>query len=244
MLFPPRGASVGGKLVEKVIPNNTSLKRADYLFRSPLVIAELKCLEEEFDRERHKQQIEKLMKDWQRRGLIRVFGMTTIELQKLPKPCQNEWLELFEGPLQKHIFSDANKQIRDTKQYLSLPKAKGILLIANEARTFLTPSDLMGCFARILKKQKSDGQFVFSNIHHIVLFSVNMKVKTRTYPDGIFHWIPGFRIGENNPEINNFLTQLGASWFKFNAKKRNASEIRLKQDGEPVEGMEYLSPSE
>ena len=37
----------GGQLVRELIPNVSPPKNADYLFRSPLIVAELKCVERE-----------------------------------------------------------------------------------------------------------------------------------------------------------------------------------------------------
>jgi hypothetical protein len=123
--------SVGGELIEKLLPNNDGRKRADYLFRSPLIVAELESLEREIKLPDYAKKLQIRVRDWGRRGLIRVYGTTQIELRKLPKPCQDEWLVIFEAPIQKHVLSDANRQIREAKESLGLPDANGVLLIAN-----------------------------------------------------------------------------------------------------------------
>jgi hypothetical protein len=94
-----------------------------------------------------------LLQEWSRRGLIRVYGRAQIALRSLPKQCQDEWMQIYEAPIQKHIFSDANKQIREAKQCLRIPDAKGVVLIANEGHIFPSTADLLTYVARILKKK-------------------------------------------------------------------------------------------
>ena len=65
------------------------------------------------------------MNDWARKGLMpKVYGRAQIDLQKLPKRCQDEWLELYEAPIQKHVLSDANKQIREAKDLSCSPRRR------------------------------------------------------------------------------------------------------------------------
>ena len=58
---------------------------ADFLFRNPDILTELKTLEEDARRE-HAQKLTGLINDWTRRGLIRIYGRVRIDLQTLTPP--------------------------------------------------------------------------------------------------------------------------------------------------------------
>lgn len=116
--------SVGGELIEELLPNNDGRKRADYLFRSPLLIAELKCLEQEINMMDYARKLQDRINSWTRRGLIRVYGRVQLDIRRLPKQCQYEWLELYERPIQKHILSDANKSARQRRVW-DFPTERG-----------------------------------------------------------------------------------------------------------------------
>ena len=235
--------SHGGELAEKLIPDNNGVKRADYLFRSPPIIAELKCLEQPVDVAAHARELQLLADDWQRRGLIRIFGKVRLDLQKLPKICQNEWMEIYEGPLQKQIFRDANRQIRATKDYLGLHDAKGVLLLANERPSYMKPEDYVIFVARILNKKKPNGELVFSNIHRVVFFSVNVPMWTPKHPNGIFAWMPGYRAGETDEPTGRFLQELGNSWLAFLRRKRGNILTEIITSNDSVADLDFVRPS-
>ena len=65
----------GGELVSKLISNNNPPKNADYLFRNPPVIAELKVVERDGFTAQDKLKLDKLAQGWVRRRLIGpIFG--------------------------------------------------------------------------------------------------------------------------------------------------------------------------
>lgn len=57
----------GGELVTKLISNNNPLKNADYLFRTPLVVAELKVVERDAFTENDKEKLQSLFHSWVQR---------------------------------------------------------------------------------------------------------------------------------------------------------------------------------
>jgi hypothetical protein len=183
--------SVGGELLEKLLPNNDGRKRADYLFRSPLIIAELKCIEHDINIAEYRSKLLALMRRWQAEG-FRAYGTVRVELRKLPKRWQAEWMDLHEKPIQK-ILKRSNKQIRDAKKSLGLFDAKGVILIANEGQMFSSPADLFTYIARILQKTKPDGELIYSSIHHVALFSTSIPVFSPSLPQPVLPWFPAFR---------------------------------------------------
>jgi hypothetical protein len=138
---------LGGELVEKALPQTAGEKRADYLFRTSRIIAELKCLERDAFTPDYYQKLQALANGWMARRLLLVYGQVDIELKKLPAQCQTEWLRLLEQPLNRAIVSRANRQIRETKNFLRWPDAKGVLFIANEGNRSLSPAVLVELFA-------------------------------------------------------------------------------------------------
>jgi hypothetical protein len=89
---------------------------ADFLFPNDNVVAELKTLEVDA-RSDHGTRLQGLMDDWSRRGLVRIYGRTTISMQKLNPACQREWLHILQPPVER-IIRKANRQIRTTKHPL------------------------------------------------------------------------------------------------------------------------------
>jgi hypothetical protein len=71
-----------------VLPESAA-KAADFLFREPNILAELKTLEEDARRE-HAAKLTGLVNDWTRGGLIRVYGRVQLspvqELQYNVRP--------------------------------------------------------------------------------------------------------------------------------------------------------------
>lgn len=222
------------------IPAVVDRQRADYLFRSASVIAELKCIERDIDMPRYAEKLTVRMNNWQRAGLLRVYGTTTVDLQKLAKPCQDDWLELHEKPLQR-LLEKANRQMRQTKEDFGSPNATGVLLLANEAQLSSSPINLATYLARISRKKKSDSEKLFSNIQYIVVFAVNLMVVSPEFPNGCFPWISFCREVEDET-MGTFLAGLGTSWMKFCAAKRGDVNAEVVFPKTGLEGLEFAKP--
>jgi hypothetical protein len=133
----------GGELGENLRPTVNSPKNADYVFRKDDVVAELKCLENNFFNASHARKLSILVQNWPRQRLLPpVYGTTTmdINLRSLPEVCRQQWVGI-KKPI-KRVLEEANKQIKTTKQFLNLPTAKGVLLLVNEGVP-LPPPELM-----------------------------------------------------------------------------------------------------
>jgi hypothetical protein len=202
----------GGSLVREHIDNRNPPKNADYFFRSPQIIAELKCIERDAVTADENQKLQRLFESWMRRRLIFVMGTRTISLREVPQICQWEWLALLNAS-RKRRLAEANEQIKKTKSLLAMPDAKGVLFLANEARTMFDPADEMNLAAIILNSKKPDGRNIYSHLHWIVYFSVNPIDVT---PDrvGRNFWLPCFR-EHGDTEMSEFLARLRDNWFKY-----------------------------
>ena len=85
----------------------------------------------------------------------------------------------FEGRVKK-----AARQIKETKARLCAPEARGLLILVNEASTFLRPDLAFYFLHHILKGQ-------YSSIDHVIYCSINMLVNTPDVQDGARFWANG-----------------------------------------------------
>ena len=224
----------GGELVSKLISNRNPPKNADYLFRTPLAIAELKVVERDAFTEQDKLKLDKLMNRWMQQGLIgRVIGTVQIELRKLPVVCQREWLNLHMAPWKRKL-EDANKQIKTTKSLLDCPAALGILFLADDAARSFAPPDVFNLIARVLRSKKADGSQIYSHIDRIVYFSVNPRGITA---DGkaLNFWLPVYR-NENEKVASEFLESLAQNWFQYHASLFGTEPIVMSPADQPLSG--------
>jgi hypothetical protein len=227
----------GGELVSDLVGNNNPPKNADYLFRSPLAIAELKIVGREAFTQQDQQKLTALALGWMDRGLIpRHFGTRSIELRKIPPQCQQEWLHLHMAPWKKKL-EDANKQIKQTKAFLNLPDACGILFIVDDAAHSFPPIDVMGFIARNLQSRKPDGKQIYSHIDRVIYFSVNPKAVTDD-GTGLNFWIPAFRNKNdqgNNP-ISEFLEDFRRKWAEYNAGLLGTKPVQMPPQEQAFKG--------
>ena len=169
--------AIGGERVETLINLKNPPPNADYIFQNQNVIVELKTLETETFGENHRQKTAELFADWHRRGLLMIFGTARIDMARLPPVCQQEWLNLLGRPVQKNVLGAANTQIRETKQLLNVPDAKGVLLVASDGNLDLTPHTIHYLLSRLLMKKHPDGSQQYSQIDGIAYFSGKTLVR-------------------------------------------------------------------
>jgi len=94
--------------------------------------------------------------------LLIVYGQPGVNIRSVPTQCQREWLRLLTSSLQ-NLVSQANQQIKRTKEQLKLPDANGILLLANDGSLSVKPYDLVVLVGHILKKSHPDGSQQYSS---------------------------------------------------------------------------------
>jgi hypothetical protein len=203
----------GGEIVADLIGNLNPPRNADYFFRADRVIAELKSLERDTFGESFRQKIGALMADWQRRRLLLVYGMTQVQLRRLPPICQAEFLEVFGNSLRR-LLRNADEQIRETKDLLQIPEAKGLLVVASDGNQDLQPHDIWYVLTRLLQKKHADGRPQFSHIHALAYFNPRMLVRLPGSDQPTFLWLSGARRGDDR-ELKDFLGKLSQAWFIY-----------------------------
>ena len=209
----------GGEILAEV----HTVPYADFLFRDDLMVSELKTLEEDKTLD-HAKRLQALARDWQRRGLFVAFGTVKISLPNLPEQCQREWLKILEPPIES-VIRDANKQIRSTKEHLSLQRHKGLLLIANDGN-FLhaDPVNFMILVSRVLKKNK-DGKPRFPHIDGVCYFSYRVGTKD----EGMPFWASGI-VAESDPAMSAFQKKLSGAWLAYLSKVTQQPIMEVTKD--------------
>jgi hypothetical protein len=225
--------SFGGELVSSLISNINPPKNADYLFRCPLVIAELKVVERDAFTSDDAKKLEGLIHKWMRtRAIGPVYGTSQIAIRDLPSQCQQEWLQLHMMPYKRRL-ADANKQIKNTKVQLDLSNACGVLFLVDDAEHSLPPLDTMNFIARVLRSTKDDGAPIYSHLDRIVYFSVNPRTVSKEGA-GLNFWLPGYR-QENNAVISEFLERLRRSWIQYHGELSGTNTFELPAEESPMD---------
>jgi hypothetical protein len=195
----------GGNL----IPQNDT-ESADFLFPKENIVAELKTLQADARLE-HARKLQALVNDWTKRGLMLAFGRAVISLQELNPVCQREWLRVLQAPVE-YLVRKANRQIRCTMQSLTLPTAKGLLLIANDGNLLHTsPIDYMILISRVLQKKTPTGERQFPHISGVVYFSYQITSRG----EGMPFWISGHTAPSGDTEMQEFQGWLRCRWYSY-----------------------------
>jgi hypothetical protein len=219
----------GGQLVRDLVGNVNPTRNADYVFQSPSIIAELKCMERPALTEEDSKRLNDLAAGWMHLGLIpRFYGTRQLRLRDVPVTCQRDWLKVLMAPWKKKLGL-ANKQIRQTKATLKMPNARGILFLVNDAPSWVSPHDAFNLMTRVLRSKKDTGEHVYSHLDCIVYFSINARVIQDG--KGWNFWHPGFR-AKNDPVVSNFVNELRNAWFQYHGNLLNMEkEIFLVPSG-------------
>ena len=224
----------GGELVSRLISNVNPSTNADYLFRLPDIVAELKCVERDAFTTDDRDKLNALALDWMRRGLIPpIFGRGRIHLRNLPPECQLEWVDLHKGPWKRKL-DKANKQIKNTKALLKVPNACGILFLLDDATHSFLPKEAINFIAGVLRSKKPDGTQIYSHLDWIVYLSVNPKTVT---PDGVGlnFWIPAYRHNADEG-ISAFLESFKHGWTRYLGDFLKMKSFEIPGEHSSIEG--------
>ncbi len=230
----------GGGRVDSLLPLKVleRQKNADYVFQSDYVIAELKSLQREIFTWECVQKLNVLLQSWSARHLIRgVYGRVQVSFRQLPVLCQQELFQLLAAPLQNHVIAAANRQIRETKDTLGMPDAKGVLILANDGAD-LDPYNLIAFVTGILKKRHPDGSLQYSSIDGASFFSLTKLVSAPASPTPMFFWFNGLR-DQANKDLGDFLDRLEASLYKYLSQRLGVEVPRIQMSHEEVEKLKY-----
>lgn len=219
--------SLGGVVLDDQLVAPSFLN-ADYWFPGARVVAELKCLVDDPSlRPDFLERNTVLYRKWVAAGLV-PSGKRTIRIQDLPLQCFVEWLALHKRRFENSTLKKANRQIRETKQYLGAPDATGVLLLVNEGNLFMTPGMVGNMLAHLLVDQ-------YSMINAIVYFSTNEQIETAKTPPAMFWNV--MRVGARTPVPAAFLRILHDAWLRRFSILTGMEVVELRGDGDVVAVM-------
>ena len=181
-----------------------------------------KCLEIEYN-----DRIQNLVNQWMdERRIGPVYGKLPLnkvieghpEQEELNREALNKIRKAFEG-----VVKEANTQIKETKEYFTLPNSKGLLIIVNSANLILEPDIAAWLLQSVLDPKRN----IFKSIDTIIFLTIDIEGKLPKVPTHFKLWLQISR-GENEQIDSVFADYLQGSWAHF---------IGMKLQGKPTPVM-------
>lgn len=195
----------GGKRVTDLLDSQPSFSNADYYFDEADVVVELKTLKTEFAQTpEHLNKFQQLVDEWSSNGRLSDAAWAGIE--PLPNEFVQAHLRIIRDQIEG-ITKKANKQIKVTKEKLSLPVAKGLVLFLNDGFYQANPNLTLALIGDPLQRQ-------MRSVDGFVLFNLREKVFIPGKPYGNFIWLPKYRSADDI-KLSEFVNKLGAAWFRY-----------------------------
>jgi hypothetical protein len=153
-----------------------SAQKADFFFGQRRIICETKTLADD-----PTWKIEDRLKPYQRRPEWPIFyGAWELSkiLRKFPDGAEinRKIFEAITNAIQKAI-TDANRQIRETKESFNLPNSGGLLILGNDSIRILSPAVIAHRVHRTLTKRTPQGEPQFPHINIVWMISENYVVE-------------------------------------------------------------------
>lgn len=198
--------SVGGEVVEDLLPEPRTFENADFLFRAFPMVVELKEVETEFGRssavsDGFRALIGRLMEEepsW-RPNLLGGSG-------DYPQWFSNEFIRLFRPPISR-ILKKANRQIRETKAHFEITASTGMLVFVNDGFTQLEPHFVRALACDLLVNS-------YSSIDCFLYMTVNRYVEVAGTNVPRLLWMPSY--SERAPDsLVQFVDDLGRKWHEY-----------------------------
>lgn len=196
----------GGNRIANILGSNIPSDNADYFFKQDNVIAELKILETDFW-ESNKEKLE----------VARAEALKTVEVTRdmisgtgEGYPEEVFWAEfrVLRDALQR-VTKKANEQIKNSKQLLDAPEAKGIVIFLIDGFYSINPFLTIELLHDPLTRQ-------FSGVDAFIFLNFRRKV-TLDLGDGPYDYFvfePRYR--PDYPEsLPKFIDKFGSRWFEY-----------------------------
>jgi len=206
---------IGGVRVASLAENVTSFENADFIFPGAKVVAELKCLDE--DKIGDEKVIEKASRLYKEEFLagkapVLVYGTTRLTTQGFSREYWEKIGALYRVPIERRV-KKGDRQIEDTKKALNRPDDAGLLIIANNKHSALTPWHAKYILEAIANSEKYD------SINTIAYTSANMQVELPGEEPVFDCWLE-VRRKHLPPVSQGFLDSLRMAWYEHLASVR------------------------
>ena len=195
-----------GAVVSDDEPGSNKPRNADYWFPQDNVVAELKCLSQDyFDDQNYIDWLNNAYLDWVKRGLARPLPATTrVNLTDLPRECTDDVTSFIRKRLESSL-KDANDQIKVTRSLKETQDARGLLFLVNDGNYGLHPGLVQNALARSLHK--------FSGINTVVHFTANMPSALRSVDQDVLFWCAWSAKRYKPPVDRGLLERIKLAWF-------------------------------
>jgi hypothetical protein len=238
-LFHNFVADFGGEVLEEANDGAT----ADYYFREHNIIAELKTLiadsTEDMDRK-----LALIVDEYVRADGPLPPGFVAGDRVIVEMPCEirEKWLRPLRSRVDR-LVGEANSQIRETRERLRVPSAKGMILISNVSNQYHDQPDF---FRRLLaetlqKKNSPDGGLQYPEINGAVYLSFG-QVTSRDV--GMYFWanLQMQKPGEDVSPFAQFQQMLREGWCQYLRKVGVPIRYHGSQENPPREVFAELRP--
>lgn len=213
--------SVGGKVVEDIVPEPRNFQNADFLFPDQAVVAELKEIETEFTASSaFNKEFDRLMTklvaenpSW--RPVL--FGGNS----ETPAWFNGEFVRIFRPALSR-IIKKANRQIKETKEKFGITSHTGVLILVNDGFTSINPFIVRALASDILAHS-------YSSVSAFVYQTVNRYVSIEGDDEPKILWAPSYH-SDAPDELVNFIDKLGGQWFDYIEAKAGPFTSRTQLD--------------
>jgi hypothetical protein len=165
----------------KYLPKPLNFLNADYLFHSEKVVAEFKIItEDNTDSANNIAKRLEIINQFFKDGKIASTTIDESNWSSLPMELQNSISDISTNAIFNRV-KKANKQIRETKLNLGLADYAGLLIIVNDGMVSISPAAFQWAVFRLLMRH-------FSEIHHFIFFTANIRTKFKSVPQPSFIW--------------------------------------------------------
>ena len=194
----------GGVVLDDKLPKSPAFENADYVFHHERIVAELKCLtEDNIDSTNNQEKIKKVIAEWFNQGRIKTTAIDEKSWKEMPMELQSKIYEIGTKSIKRRI-QKANSQIRETKRELQLHDYLGLVILANDGISSLSPAAFINATQLALR-------YDFSEINYFIYLTANLFTNLREAPVPAVFWI-GFDM-QKGPKMNSeFIDRLGRNW--------------------------------
>lgn len=209
-LFNTFVVQYGGELVRDVMETEPDKPNADYFFRKENVVVELKCLQKDsFNNKEDIPKFQEIINKWAEKKLIPqedVFGIL-IGVKPIPECCFQDFKNAVTKTIDRIIYK-ANKQVGQTKIDLKTPKAKGLLLFANDGNYLYSHAEFLKIIIDLMIRKYSKD----CSLNGFVYFTVNQASKIPGSDLDQHMWVPAYGSG-NNKKLSEFVNDFGRKFL-------------------------------
>lgn len=206
---------IGGRRVSSILGLSPGFENADFIFANAGVVAELKCLDEDkIGDERIIDKASEIYRDELAAGKTSVLAYGTVRMttEGFSREYWGKITSLYRVPIERTVRKAA-RQIQETKKAMARPGDQGLLILANNNHTALSPWHAKYILEAILQ------QPLFEHINSAIFFTANQRVSVPGSDQDFDCWIEIKRNGVV-PLAQEFLDDLRSAWYRHLARLR------------------------